>query len=156
MLNMEVENSNENKKLGYYEDSPKTMIIRTLLLSIPVIIDFILTLLSYKKDIELEKYYTLRFIAQGLYIIYIIINVLFTSYDTKVTQGFYWLVQMTYIFLMVIGGFAVFIMESLCLVNFIRNYKLLVLLEEIGYYIHSLVILALVCFRMYHMKSDFY
>ena len=154
MLTLEVEKNNfdyqEKKKLGYYEDSPIVIIIRIIALSIPIIIDFILSLLSYKK--ELENYYTLRFSTQGLFIIFIIINVLFTSYKLIATYGFYFAIYMIYIMLMVFGLFALLAMEYLSLYNFISEFESLVLSEKIGYYIHSLSIVGIVGFRLYFMK----
>ena len=144
----------KKKKLCYYEDSPRVIIIRIIALSIPIIIDFILTLISYKK--ELENYYTLRFCTQGLFIIFIIINVLFTSYKTDVTYGFTFTIYMIYIMLMVLGLFALLAMEYFSLYNFIHEFESLVLSEKIGYYIHSLSIAGIFVFRMHHMKFNEY
>ena len=139
---------------GYYHDSLLMIALKIFFLSIPNIINFIFSLLSYKD--ECKKYYIIIFITQGLLVFYIIISVIYTSYDPRVNErkplnfdGF------GYLCLFILGSLVIFAMEITCLVFFIRNIDSLVLLEEIGFYLHYITFPFLFIYICKYKKSEY-
>lgn len=56
---------------NFLSDKPGIIVLKIILLSIPNIIDFILTVLNVSKDCLI--YFILRFITQALYIIFVLL-----------------------------------------------------------------------------------
>ena len=139
---------------GYYHDSLLMLILKMFILSIPNIIDLIFTSISYKE--ECKTYYIIRFITQILTFPYMIISVIYTSYEPLINERSHINCDgIGYLCLFGLGSIIIFSMEITCLVFFIRNIEPLVLLEEIGFYIHYITFPILILYMCRCKKSDY-
>ena len=116
-----------------------SLVIRSIVLSIPNLVDIVLTILSFDKDNKI--YFILRFIAQFLNIIFCISCGTFCSYKSE--DG---IDGLGYFIFFASSACCYFGMEIPSLIFFIKDYYKIKFLGILGYYIH-LAIVPLFCFN---------
>ena len=133
--------------MGDFLDSKCLLRIITFIISIPILADIILSILSYQE--ECKTYYIIRFVTQGIILIFIV----FLAYafihgeeNNPFYTGFISVATCVY------SICAVLPMEITSLVLFIINHGLLFYLGKIGFYIHicfyGLIFLFVISIRM--------
>ena len=129
------------------QDSNKSTKLFFFIISLPYIVDLILSILSYQE--ECKTYYIIRFVTQGIILIFIV----FLAYafihgeeNNPFYTGFISVATCVY------SICAVLPMEITSLVLFIINNGLLFYLGKIGFYIHicfyGLIFLFVISIRM--------
>ena len=128
------------------QDSNKSTKLFFFTISLPYIFDLILSILSYQE--ECKTYYIIRFVTQGISLLFIIIlpflliTLVYEQHNNPFAMGFIFIVSLVYLIIGIIP------MEIASLVFFIRDYELLFYLGKIGYFIHAgfigLIILFLI------------
>ena len=131
MFNTDIEKYN-----GEIDGFPQ-LILRFLFFLIPNIIDFLLTVLSYKGNIQI--YYILRFIIQALYELFCLSFAWMISYVNS--DG---IDSLPFLWCFICTGILVFLMEIPSLIFFIKYYSNLLLLTQISYYIHWILFPCLI------------
>ena len=142
MFNTDIEKYN-----GEIDGFPQ-LILRFLFFFIPNIIDFLLTVLSYKGNIQI--YYILRFIIQALYTLFCLSFSWMISYVNS--DG---IDSLPFLWCFICTGILVFLMEIPSLIFFIKYYSNLLLLTQISYYIHWILFPCLIIwFLLYNKNSN--
>ena len=122
------------------------LMLRFIFFLIPNIIDFLLTLLSFKNDCKI--YYILRFINQALYSLLCLSFAWMISYvnsDGIDSLPFLWCFSC--------NGITVLLIEITCLIFFIKYFEELFLLTQISYYIHWILFPCIVIFFYIYRKT---
>ena len=128
-------------------DSYKSDLLTILIfcvISVPYIADLVLSIKSYQE--ECKTYYIIRFVTQGISLLFIIILpclmicLYFEDNNNPFSAG---IIYIVFFVCLIIG---IIPMEITSLVYFIRNYELLFYLGKIGYFIHAGFIGLLILF----------
>ena len=121
--------------MGDFLDNKCLQRIITFIISIPILADIILSILSYQE--ECKTYYIIRFVTQGISLLFIIIlpflliSQVYEDNNNPFAMGFIFIVSLVYLIIGIIP------MEIASLFFFIRDYELLFFLGKFGYYIHA-------------------
>ena len=132
---------------NFLSDKPGIIVLKIILLSIPNIIDFILTVLNVSKDCLI--YFILRFITQALYIYFCVAlyGCIFIKIKDKEDC-----IDPSCSFC--IGSFLVLLMEIPSLIIFISYYDKIYFLAKIGYYIH-LIYIPIMLFLIFYYSCKY-
>ena len=123
---------------GYYYCNIYLRILLFFAVSIPNIVDIILSILSYKE--ECKKYYIIRFVTQGINFIFIIFGINYLIYAPRREKDRIILDGIGFLLLFIGSACAYLPMEITSLVYFIINFDLLIYLGKIGYYVHLIFV----------------
>ena len=129
------------------QDSNKSTKLFFFIISLPYIVDLILSILSYQE--ECKTYYIIRFVTQGIILIFIVF-LAYAFIHGEENNPFY--TGFISVAVCVYSICAVLPMEITSLVLFIINNGLLFYLGKIGFYIHicfyGLIFLFVISIRM--------
>ena len=127
----------------FSSDKPGIIVFKIILLSIPNLIDFILTALNFSKECAI--YFILRFVTQALYIYFCV--ALYGCIFIKIKDKEYCIDPFcSFCF----GSCFVLLMEIPSLIIFISNYDKIYFLAKIGYYIHLVYIPIMIFLILYY------
>ncbi len=136
---------------GYFYCNIYLRILLFFVISIPNIVDIVLSILTYKK--ECKKYYIIRFVTQGINFLFIIFGINYLTYVPLRKAGHIILDGIGYLLFFICSICAYLPMEITSLVYFIINYDLLFYHGKVGYYAHfisfGLIILYIISVRIY-------
>ena len=107
----------------------RSLCFRFIFLLIPVITDFILTIISFDKN--LKGYYILRIVCQFIYIFLCLSSACFSSYTNA-----YGIDGMPVFFFYIGMGIITLGVEISSLILFIKDFNKIMQLGKISYYIH--------------------